>query len=278
MKKILQEPLLHFLFLGMLLFASNAWRESGMPKEDDSRSVRISENDVRWLKETWLRQWQREPTEPELRGMVTDYLQESLLAQEALEMGLEKNDTIIRRRLAQKLEFLVQDTAQLAEPGEDELLRFYEERRTEYQIPARVSFAQLYFTSEDAARKALAQLATRNPDELGEWSLLARDHVRADWQTLAAQFGKEFAAAVFGLGAGSWQGPLASAYGFHLVCIDALEEARSSSLAEVHGQVLEDYHREQRARAKELFYATLLKKYDVVADESIKPLLRPVAN
>lgn len=249
-----------------------------MPKEDDSRLLRISENDVRWLKETWSRQWQREPTEPELRGMVADYLQESLLAKEALEMGLEENDTIIRRRLAQKLEFLVQDTAQLAEPGEEELLRFYEERRTEYRIPARVSFTQLYFVSEAAARKALAQLATRNPDELGERSLLARDHVRADRQTLAAQFGEEFSAAVFGLGAGSWQGPLASAYGFHLVRVDALEEARSSSLAEVRGQVLEEYHREQRGRAKELFYSTLLKKYEVVVDGPIKPLLNQKAN
>lgn len=278
MKKILQEPLLHFLLLGLLLFAFNAWRGSSMPAEGDSRSVRIGEDDVRWLQETWLRQWHREPSGPELRGMVRDYLEETLLAQEALEMGLEKNDTIIRRRLAQKLEFLVQDTARLVDPGEVELNRFFEERRTRYQTPARVWFTQLYFGSEDAARKALARLDSRRPDELGEQSLLARDHIRADRQELAGQFGDEFAAAVFELEVGSWQGPLASAYGFHLVRVSSVEAAQPSSLTEVRGRVLEEYHREQRVRAKELFYSALLKKYEVVADESVKPLLNPRAN
>lgn len=277
MKKILQEPLLHFLFLGMLLFAFSEWRGSAMPTEA-LRSVRIGEDDLRWLQETWQRQWQREASEPELRGMVRDYLQEMLLAREALAMGLEKNDTIIRRRLAQKLEFLVQDTAQLVEPDEEELLRFFEGRSSLYKTPARISFTQLYFQSETAARKALARLAAGSPDELGERSLLASDHVQADAQALTGQFGGEFAEAVFGVEVGVWQGPLASAYGLHLVRVSAIEEARPRSLTEVRGRVLEEYHREQRTQAKKLFYSALLKKYQVVADESVKPLLDPRAN
>jgi hypothetical protein len=273
MKKLLKEPLLHFLLLGALLFALDAWRDHGAREERAARQVHISESGVRWLKQTWARQWQREPSEPELRGLVTDYLKESLLAREATQMGLEENDTIIRRRLAQKLEFLIQDTARLAEPGDEQLRPFFEARRTEFQTPARVSFTQLYFKSEAAARQGLEQLAMRSADELGERTLLDRDHVRAEEQTVTSQFGREFAGAVFELELGSWHGPVASAYGFHLVRVSAREAAEPRSLEEVRGPVTEEWHRQQQARAKEQFFAALLKKYDVVVDESIRPLV-----
>jgi hypothetical protein len=273
MKRLLKEPLLHFLLLGALLFAWNAGRDRGARERSASRQVRISEGDVRWLKETWARQWQREPNEPELRGLVTDYLREELLAREAREMGLDENDTVVRRRLAQKLEFLVQDTAHLDDPDDEQLRSFFEDRRAQFQIPARLSLTQLHFKSEAAARHGLEQLTTRGADELGERSLLERDHVRADERALASQFGSEFAAAVFALEPGSWQGPVASAYGFHLVRVREREAARPRPLDEVREQVIEEWQREQQTRANEQLFAGLLRKYDVVVDESIRPLV-----
>ena len=116
MKKLLQEPLLHFLLIGAVLFGAHAWWNRGSRSDAGGRQVRISESDVMWLKETWAKQWQREPNREELRGLVTEFLKEELLAREAREMGLDQNDVYIRRRLAQKVEFMVQDTSRLAVP------------------------------------------------------------------------------------------------------------------------------------------------------------------
>lgn len=273
MAKLLKEPLFHFLLLGGLLFAVNEWRERGASANFMPRTVRITENDVLWLKETWARQWQREPNETELRGLVVDYLKESLLAREAEEMGLLENDTLIRRRLAQKVEFLVQDTARLGTPGDEQLREFFAPRQKEFEAPARVSFTQLFFRSEAAARDALQQVPTRPTEEWGERSLLARECVRDDEAAVTSQFGREFATAVFALSPGSWHGPVASAYGFHLVRVSEQQAAQPRSLAEVRDQVLEAWHREEQTRAKEQFFAMLLKKYDVAVDEAVKPML-----
>jgi parvulin-like peptidyl-prolyl isomerase len=272
--RLAREPLLHFLIAGGLLFAAYGWlsRESA----DAPQTVRISVAEVNWLKETWARQWQRPPTEEELRGLVTDYLKEALLAREAAEMGLDENDTVIRRRLAQKMEFLVQDTG-LAEPGDAELRRFYDANRARYQAPARVSFTQLFFRNESDAKQGLAQLATRSPDELGDPSMLERDHAEADAQAVTSQFGDAFSRQVFGLATGQWHGPVASSYGFHLVRISARQDTQPLPYEAARAQVLEDWQRDEQTKAGKRFFAELLKKYDVVVDDSVKPLVGPPA-
>ena len=119
MKRWLQEPLLHFLVGGAILFGIHAWVNPGSADSDTaSRQIRIGAGEVRWLAETWERQWRRPPTQEELNGLVSNLLREELLAHEAKELRLDENDTIVRRRLAQKLEFMIQDTARLAEPTE----------------------------------------------------------------------------------------------------------------------------------------------------------------
>src|SRR3954469_16451052 len=121
----LREPLLHFAVIGAILFGAYSWLHDSRVQPAAVEPVRIGEGDVRWLKQTWSSQWLREPTAEELKGLVDDLLNEKLLAREAEQMGLEQDDTIIRRRLAQKLKFLVEDTAQLSEPTEAELRQFY---------------------------------------------------------------------------------------------------------------------------------------------------------
>lgn len=274
MRRWLKEPLLHFLLAGALLFAAYGW----LNRENDSaaRVVHITTAEVTWLKQTWARQWQRPPTEPELRGLVASYLKETLLAREAKAMGLDEDDTVIRRRLAQKMEFLMQDTARLAEPGEDVLRRFYEAGHARYQAPAHISFTQLFFKTEAAARKGLAQLPARSPDELGDPSMLEREHAEADERAVASQFGDAFGREVFGLETGQWHGPLASGYGFHLVRVSARQDGQPRPFAEVRARVLEDWQRDQQAKASEQFLDGLLKKYDVVVEDGLKSLIGPL--
>jgi len=274
MRRWLKEPLFHFLVAGGLLFAAYSVFDRG--SDDDPDVVQITEADVNWLKEMWTRQWRRPPSEQELRDMLAGYLKEELLAREARNLGMEENDIIIRRRLAQKMEFLVQDTAYLVEPEEDELYRYYNTHRTVYEEPAHVSFTQFYFRDKVSAQQAMQALSESNEAVQGEQILLERDHVRVDEQTLSSLFGSEFAETVFTLDPGRWNGPIESAYGFHLVLINERQSAQFRPFDEVRAKVLNDWYQSRQNEVNEQYFAILLKKYDVVVEESIKPLAGPL--
>jgi hypothetical protein len=269
--RVAAEPLLHFLIIGALLFAAYAW--TNRDGEDTPRVVRIGVADVNWLKETWSRQWQRPPTEQELRGLIREYLKESLLAREAMEMGLDEDDTVIRRRLAQKLEFLVQDTARLEEPTEDELRRHHAAHPVHYAASARISFTQIRFDSEAIAVTALERLLAGGPEPEGDAGVLERQLTDADAQVVSSQFGEDYARAVFELEPGDWHGPVASAYGHHLVRVDARQDGQLAAFEDVRDKVREDWMRTQQEQALQGFHAQLLQKYEVVADEGIRHLL-----
>jgi len=274
MRRWLKEPLFHFLVAGGLLFVAYDWLDKGHDREP--HIVRITAAEVNWLRETWTRQWNHPPGEHELRGLVADYVKEVLLEREARELGMEENDIIIRRRLAQKMEFLVQDTAYLVEPEEDELYRYYNTHRTVYEEPAHVSFTQFYFRDKVSAQQAMQALSESNEAVQGEQILLERDHVRVDEQTLSSLFGSEFAETVFTLDPGRWNGPIESAYGFHLVLINERQSAQFRPFDEVRAKVLNDWYQSRQNEVNEQYFAILLKKYDVVVEESIKPLAGPL--
>lgn len=275
MKRILKEPLFHFFVGGALLFAAYAWLNRDVP--DAPRVVRITATEVNWLKETWALQWKRQPDDQELRTLVSDYLKEVLLAREATELGLDANDTVVRRRLAQKMEFLLQDTARLAEPSEDELRRLHATGGDRYREQSRISFSQIFFHSEALARTALAKVGTTPASALGDRTMLESDLKDADQQIVTAMFGSDFAGKLFTLEPGRWHGPLTSGYGYHLVRISDHQPGQPRPFTEVRAQVLEEWQRSQQARANEQFYAGLLKKYDLVVEESVKPLIEPIA-
>ena len=281
--KVLKEPLLHFVIAGAILFAGYAWL--GREQADTSRleSVRIGTGEVRWLKETWTSQWLREPSTQELEGLVADLVTEELLAREAREMGLDKNDTIVRRRLAQKLKFLVEDTSRLVEPPEEELRQFYEANAARFQTGARVSFTQIFFNPEqrkDAtsdATAALVELQATGPSEppatLGDRLLLDAEFQDADEQAISSMFGPNFAQAVFALKPDIWSGPLRSGYGVHLVFIAKLTTAKHRPFKEVRDEVLEEWRHEHEKVMNRDYIDRLREKYGVVLDDSVKNLL-----
>jgi PPIC-type PPIASE domain len=280
--------LLHFLALGALTFVVYSWlNRSLLGNTSAEGTVRITSNEVAWLKETWTRQWQREPTVEEMRGLVTDLLREELLAREAQAMGLGENDTIVRRRLAQKLAFLIEDTSRLAEPTEDDLRKFFDAHPERFQNEARVSFRQIYFSRErraDAAADArvlLGQLSRTSAEldtsKLGDRLLIDAEFRDADWQTVVGAFGSDFAEAVFALRSGEWNGPIASGYGLHLVCVSKLTSAKQRDFAEVREQVLERWREQRRLEENDKYFAALLKKYEIVVDDDLKPLLGPLS-
>lgn len=275
MKTWFKEPLLHFLLAGGLLFA--VYGSLNREEINTPETIRITASEINWLKETWARQWQRPPAEDEMRGLITGYLKEVLLAREAKEMGLAENDTVIRRRLAQKMEFLIEDTARIAEPGDDELRKFQVANADRYRSPTRASFQQIFFKTEAAAKKGLTQVASRQPDELGDSSMLERTHVAVEMQAITSQFGEQFGRSIFSLEEGKWSGPVASSYGYHVVRIEAFQQGGPQAFETARSQVLNDWQRDQQGKAEARLLSELQKKYKVVIDGEIRPLVSPVA-
>lgn len=287
MNNFFKEPLLHFLIAGVVVFALYGLVNNGTNAElKEERMVRISAGQVEWLTQTWARQKGRPPNEDELQGMVAGYLKEELLAREARELQLDQNDTIVRRRLAQKMEFMVQDTAQLAEPGEEELRQLFESHPVRFQIPARITFTHIFFNLDKRGEKAnadalialeqLSQAQTGKESEFGDRFLSPYDFHETEEQAVASMFGPEFARRIFTVEPGSWQGPLESGFGLHLVLVTTKEPARLPDFRTVKDDVMALWRQQREEEGQERYFSGLLEKYEVVIDESVTSLVGPL--
>ena len=280
--RLLKEPLLHFVVLGGLLFAAHAALAPGEDATSTAPVIRITKADADWLRQMWTRQWQRPPTDEELAGLVADQLKEEVLAREAQDQGLGAGDTIVRRRLAQKLAFMLDDTLRIAPPTEAELRTFYDTHPDLVRTPGRVSFTQVFFRHEQGdgrARATLAALSDGAPaEEQGDNLLLGDTFADQDEQALTNQFGAAFAKAVLALPAGRWSGPIESGYGLHLVKVTHASPPQARPLAEVRERLTEVWYRERQEIARAQLIDGLIRKYRIVADAAVQPWLGSFAS
>ena len=281
--KLLREPLVQFLLAGALLFGGYAFLNRGMPADDVENPVKIGEGELRWLRETFASQWQRQPTPQELDGLVSTLVEEELMAREARALGLDQNDTIVRRRLAQKLTFMVEDTSRIANPDDAQLRRFHSEHARRYQDAPRVTFSQIYFSPQRrpnavgdataALTSVLATAAESEPPAGGDPLLLDATYSDLDQPAVQALFGADFARVLFGLSTGGWTGPVTSAFGVHLVRLTRLRPAEPRRFEDVRDQVLNDWRRDRERETKAAYLARLRDRYGVIIESSGKPSL-----
>ena len=130
--KLLREPLVHFLFIGAAIYLLYGVFAEPVPEETD-KTIVVSAGEIEWMKTSWQKRWNRPPTDKEFDGLIQQYIKETVLYREALTMGLNQHDQVIRRRLAQKLEFLAKDLVALTPPTEDELQAYFTEHQDRYQ-------------------------------------------------------------------------------------------------------------------------------------------------
>lgn len=226
MKRVLREPLLHFLLLGIAIFAGYGLVSNRSIVEPGK--IVVSEGQIAAMVQGFARTWRRPPTDEEIEGLIKDRLQEEVYCREALAMGLDKDDAIIRRRLRQKLEFVTDDIVALAEPTDDELGVYLTTHANTFRVQQRFTFSHVYLNPErhgenlvrDTAR-LLAQLqqAREQADlaELGDSFLLEHRFQSLPLSEVAKQFGEKFATKLGELPVGQWDGPIESGYGTHLV-------------------------------------------------------------
>ena len=218
----------------------------------------------------------------ELRGLVAGFLEEELFAREAKALGLDQNDTIVRRRLAQKLTFLIDDTSRIVEPVDEVLRRFYDANAERFQTEARVSFTQLFFNPEKRqhaefdARAALMSISATGASgaaAMGDAILLENEFHEVDEQTVSNAFGADFARAIFLLKPGSWAGPVKSGYGVHLVRVTDLRPSTLRPFEHVRPKILEEWRHQQETEAKAAYLGKLREKYGVVIEDNVNRLL-----
>jgi len=258
------------------MFALHAYTQRGRGGVEPSKQIALTLDDLRQLDMYFESQWQRPPTPEEFNNLVEDKIQEEILYREALAMGLDKDDTIVRRRMAQKMRFLAEDVATAREPTTAELKTWYEKNNQKFMIPSRVSFRHLYFSfdrrgqhARDDAVAALAKFAGEPEDSKLATSLadpfMFQDYYgdRAPGQ-LAKEFGPGFAQSVSELTPGSWQGPIESGYGWHLVWIESVIPGRIPDFEEIEPEVQTAWLGDQKQQAWRQAYETMRGRYTVL--------------
>ena len=275
MKKLLKEPLLHFLLAGGALFLLY----SALGENDGTDyTIVVDDSDIDLLINRWETQWKRFPTQDELQILFDNFLQEEVYYREALNMSLDHNDEIIRRRMAQKMEFLTKDLADMTEPDVGVLLKYYNENADRYALSPRVTFAHAYFSSdsrEDAAGDAetlLKKVREEKPDpdlfeEIGDNISLQTYFEGSDHGYVLRQMGSHFADVIMKNEALGWlPSPLESGYGIHLVYVFEIVSASEPGFEEVKEKVLQDFKYDLSREYNTSMFKSLVEKYDVILE------------
>ncbi len=275
MKRIIREPLIHFLLLGGLLFGAHSVLNRA---EDESQEkIVISAGQIENITATFAKVWQRPPTSSELKGLIDDHVKEEILGREAVKLGLDQNDTVIRRRLQQKMEFLTEDFAAAAEPTDAELADYLAKHPAQFAREQRFTFRQVFLSPERRGDRLEADAAALLVDlkqhgaaadvsVFGDSFLLPHEWSDEPQRGVASQFGPRFATTLGKLNLGEWAGPIQSEYGAHLVLVTRHTEGRLPALDEVREEVKRELLNERRLAANRKFLNELLAKYRVTIE------------
>jgi len=269
-KRWLREPLLHFAILGATLVGLHRW----VAPPSLGRQIVLSASVINGLRQDHLRRNGALPTAAEEAALIQRYIDNEVLYREALALGLDRGDIIVRRRLVQKMEFLTEGLEPLPTPTDHDLQTYLDAHAAHYAVEDRVTLTQVFASTDrhaDAAPRLAGQwreqlLAGAEPSTLGDPFLRGRDFTLVSERDLAGIFGNAFAGQVMQVPAGTWSAPIVSSYGVHLVRVDAHVPGHHPALAEVRAAVSRDWYDEHRADADRAALARLRQRYDVRID------------
>jgi hypothetical protein len=274
--KLLKEPLVHFLALGALLFVLY-----GVIGEDQERPTEIvvTEGKIDNIIELWIRTRQRPPTQQELQGLIDDYVIEEILYREAKALGLDEDDTIIRRRLRQKMEFVADDVAAIAKPTDQDLQEFLDDNPSVFRLDAFITFEQIFFNEDRRGEKALDDAVgardrliagpAGDPRMLGDGIPLPYHLEASSSRDISSMFGPDFANELLTLPVGEWSGPVPSGFGLHVVRVTAMEPGRDPTLGEVRDAVARDWSSERRKQVRDQMYDSFRERYTIIIETPV---------
>lgn len=282
--KLFREPLLHFLLIGAALFLLYDWKgkpasmpggQAGTP----AAQIVVSRDALEQMSSQFAKTWQRPPTEEEQKGLVEDIVRNEIFYREAIAIGLDRDDEVLKRRLRQKMEFIFEDIASVPEPTDEDLKAFMNKHREKYITDPEMSFRQVYISTdkrgksaESDARQVLAQLTEgADPGSAGDPTLLEPEVPLSPLWDIRKQFGDDFSRSLLDVNPGRWSGPIRSGFGLHLVFVRERVSVRLPDLKEARDMVKRDWTAERQKELKDAAYAKIRGRYAVMVE-------RPNAN
>ena len=280
LRKLIREPLFHFVVLGAVIFLLAGRVRSGSVGSGDK--IVVTQSQIESIVVGYSRTWMRPPSQEELQGLVNDYVREEVLYREAKAMGLDQDDVIVRRRMRQKFEFLAEDqAARTGPPTDQELEAYLRQHADKYSEEPNFSFDHIFFSREmrgasvDAEANAmLARLSGRRTIDiakLGDAFLLPSRFEKTSVGETARLFGEKFAKDLTKVPLGTWAGPIESSYGIHLVRVNARIPEGAPPLAKVRESVLRDLLSDWRKQELDSQYEKLRARYMVVIEPPEAP-------
>ena len=272
MKKLLKEPFLHFILIGIALFLLYGMISN---KTSSKNTILIDDFDITSLIASWEMQWKRPPTEKELENLIALNIKQEIFYQEALNMNLDHNDEIIKRRLAQKMQFLSNDIASLKEPTEEELQEYYKAHSDKYLSPASYSLYQITFSPDKRkdnfkdADETLKQFPESTFEEMKNWGdPLPFPYFFSEVSSneLALQLGSKFSEGIKDQEINKWIGPIPSGFGYHLVYITNKVNPQLPDFEIRRKDVVRDFEYDKQEEISDQIYAALKKKYNIDLD------------
>jgi hypothetical protein len=278
-RRILREPLFHFLLIGLALFL---WYGRVAPGSDPKQIV-VGQAQVDTIARQFEATWRRPPTPEELRGLIDAYIRDEIMYREGEALGLDRDDPVIKRRIRQKLEVLSEETSARTLPAQADLAAYLEAHPDAFRQPAVVTFEQILVAPAGSDAKVDAGLASARralelgtaPEKLGVATLLPRSEQDAPLDLVARTFGEKFVAQLETLPVGEWAGPVTSGFGVHLVRVDARTPGGVPPLEQVRAQVLREWENDRRKRALEEDYRRMRERYDVVIEAKVPGAVKP---
>ncbi len=271
MKRVLREPLLHFSLIGVALFFIFGLVDDRM-SGDPYNKVVVSAGRIEQLENIFTKTWQRPPTADELKRLVDDFVLEEIYYRQAVAMGIDSDDTVIRRRLRQKLEFLTDDMAAADVPTDEELVAYLAENADAFLRDTTYTFEQLYINPEqpgaDLERRIEEQLAALRAgnESSGDAGLLPSNFDATPARAVDGSFGLGFSESLDALPVGEWEGPIESGLGLHLIRIDTRIEGSLPDLDDIRPIVEREWANQKRLDTRQLINEQLLQDYDVVIE------------
>jgi len=281
-KKFFREPLVHFLAIGAMIYAINGIFNTNNTNLMDQNTITITTPEIDWLKTSWQMRYKRKPNQKELKGLMDDYIRQSIYYREAISMGLNEDDIIIRRRLTQKLEFLTMDLAESVKKPTQEDLKIYLKKNVDrYKIPPEVTFSQVYFSSDkrgnkttEDAKRVLSRLQKNNVSDeqikqMGDSILLQSYYPAKPITQIGKLFGRNFSKELIKLPLEKWLGPINSSYGAHLVILHERTPEKIPDLSEIKMRVENDWVTDMRQESNDLYYSNLKARYNVILEAGL---------
>ena len=274
LSKAIREPLVHFVLMGAAVFGFYAFM-AGDGQDDVRERIIVTGGRVEQLTQVFERTWQRPPTPEELRGLIDAFVKEEVYYREALKLGLDRDDTLIRRRMQQKLEFLTEPSDEALQADDATLQTYLDANRAAFRVEPKIAFDQVFLNPDKPgeaapvrARKSLEALKASGPGEVpadvGDPTLLQGSMTLSPLSLVARSFGDSLAAKLTDLPENEWAGPIESPYGLHLVRVNARVDGYDPALAEIRDVVKQKWRANKRDAFQDQAHDQLLSKYEVV--------------